>query len=399
MAITKKAACTCGRWVKAETTACTCGEKIAAKATVRYEVVVDGPRDAQGKRKQMRRRFSTLKEAKAWEASTTVEIDKGTFVGREKISLAAYLDAWEAGLEQKATTASNYRTALLPVRRMIGGKMLQQVTKDDVESVKAAMKNGTARVKGDKPLSPAAIRLTLVVLAMAMQAAVVEGRLPRNVAAMVAKPALIQKKRSVWETAEVAKFLAVSDLDRLAGAWRLSLTGLRRGEVMGLSWDDVALDEALVTIRNSRVLVDGQPVLQASTKSEAGERVVPLSDAAVAALRRTSAVQAAEKLAAGEGAYQDCGLVAVDALGRPVPPRWYGQRFQALSRAAGVPVVRLHDARHAYGSHLLAQGVPLPLVSEVMGHASTDITARVYAHALKDGAQDRVRLATAAAGL
>lgn len=64
-----------------------------------------------------------------------------------------------------------------------------------------------------------------------------------------------------------------------------------------------------------------------------------------------------------------------------------------------MPVVRLHDARHAYGSHLLAQGVPLPLVSEVMGHASTDITARVYAHALKDGAHDRLRLATAAAGL
>lgn len=125
---------------------------------------------------------------------------------------------------------------------------------------------------------------------------------------------------------------------------------------------------------------------------------MPLSAAAVAALKFTKAQQAAERLAAGP-AYQDSGLVAVNALGAPVPPRWYGLRFQALSKAAGVPVVRLHDARHGYGSHLLAQGVPLPIVSEVMGHAGPEITAAVYAHVLRDGAHERLRAATTAAGL
>ena len=182
------------------------------------------------------------------------------------------------------------------------------------------------------------------------------------------------------------------------GAWRLSLSGLRRGEVLGLAWTDVDLDGGTVNVRASRVMVAGQAVLQTSTKSAAGRRVVPLTPTAVAALRRMRSQQAQERLAAGP-AYLDGGLVVVDALGRPVTPRWYADAFHALSRQAGVPVVRLHDARHAYGSHLLDQGVPLPIVSAAMGHASVDITAAVYAHALKGGADDRVRNALVAAGL
>jgi integrase len=69
------------------------------------------------------------------------------------------------------------------------------------------------------------------------------------------------------------------------------------------------------------------------------------------------------------------------------------------ARRAGVPSVTLHTARHGFGSYLLDQGVPLPLVSKVMGHASVDITARVYAHALSTGADERVRAAMVAAGL
>lgn len=135
------------------------------------------------------------------------------------------------------------------------------------------------------------------------------------------------------------------------------------------------------------------------TKTAAGRRVLALPPGAVAALKRMKAQQAQERLQAG-GIYQDSGLVAVDRLGGPVTPRWYGDRFKALARDAGVPVVRLHDARHAYGSHLLDQGVPPTIVSDVLGHASVDITASVYAHAVKDDTtHDRVRQAAVAAGL
>ncbi len=97
--------------------------------------------------------------------------------------------------------------------------------------------------------------------------------------------------------------------------------------------------------------------------------------------------------------YVDSGLVVVDEIGRPLHPRQFGETFKRLSGQAGVPVTTLHTARHGFGSYLLDQGVPLPIVSKVMGHASVDVTARVYAHALSTGADERVRSAMVAAGL
>lgn len=92
-------------------------------------------------------------------------------------------------------------------------------------------------------------------------------------------------------------------------------------------------------------------------------------------------------------------MVAQDEIGRPLPPRWYSDEFKRLSRRAGVPQVTLHTARHGYGSILLDRGVPLPLVSRMLGHANVNVTAQVYSHALREGADDRVRDALNAAGL
>ena len=89
----------------------------------------------------------------------------------------------------------------------------------------------------------------------------------------------------------------------------------------------------------------------------------------------------------------------MDVFGWLVSPRWYADAFKALARVAGVPVVRLHDARLAYGSYLLDAGVPVPVVAQVMGHASPAITMSVCAHALRSGTEERVRAASSAAGL
>jgi integrase len=229
--------------------------------------------------------------------------------------------------------------------------------------------------------------------------AVKTGDLARNPAALVDRPRDVDRpEKVIWEASDVARFLHVSDEDRLAGAWRLSLSGLRRGEVVGLRWADVDLDAGTVTVRRTRILVGGRVIDQESAKSKTSARVVPLTPSTVAALRRTKARQIEERLQAGS-AYVDSGLVVVDEVGRPINPRQYGETFKILSARAAVPVTTLHTARHAYGSHLLDQGLPLPVVSKVMGHASVDITARTHAHALQGGADERVRAAMVAAGL
>ena len=365
-----------------------------------YRVVVDGPRDASGKRKQVTKTVKTQREAREWLAQTRTTITKGDFVARSGVTLDAHLDQWlESRFNVKATTRANYRDALKPVRRRLGDRKLQSLKVADVDSLVAGMLDESLRTQGTKgaPLSPRSARLMVTVLAMALDRAVKDGLVGRNVARDVERPRDARATRDVWDAVDVGKFLKAADGDRLAGAWHLTLHGLRRGEALGLRWADVDLTEGLAVVCQNRVLIDGAVFTQ-DTKTAAGERTVPLSVAAVVALKRTKAQQAQERLAAGP-AYQDSGLVVVEALGAPMLPRWYSDRFKALSRLAGVPVVRLHDARHAFGSHLLDQGVPLPIVSEVMGHASVNVTASVYAHALKEGSHGRVRAAMQAAGM
>ncbi len=372
-----------------------------ADGSVRYRVTVDTGRDpATGRRVQRKARFTTYREARAWLAATRTEVTTGRYVPPSKVVLAEHLARWLDGrTDVKPGTLANYRDAVKIVTATLGQRPLAVLSKADVDGMVRGMLNGSLRRQGraGEPLSPATVRLTLTVLTMALDAAVKEGKLARNVAALVDRPRQQRREKVVWEAAEAAAFTTVSDEDRLAGAWRLSLSGLRRGEVLGLRWGDVELDAGAAHVRRSRVYAGTDVIEQDSAKSTAGERTVPLTADAVTALRRTRARQAEERLAAGE-VYQECGLVAVDEIGRPVAPRWYGDRFKALSRAAGVPVVTLHTARHGYGSHLLDQGVPLPIVSKVMGHSSVHVTAQVYAHVIREGADERVRAAMVAAG-
>lgn len=144
-------------------------------------------------------------------------------MGRDRITVDAYLDDWLAGKHKvKSTTRRNYSDALQVARRSFGQKALQDLTAADVNRMVAGMLDGSLRRQGraGQPLSPRAVRLTLTVLSMALEAAVKEGRLARNVAALVEPPETQGKAREVWNGEHMAAFVKVSDQDRLAGARR-----------------------------------------------------------------------------------------------------------------------------------------------------------------------------------
>ncbi len=158
--------------------------------------------------------------------------------------------------------------------------------------------------------------------------------------------------------------------DRLGSAgfgWALLLTrGLRRGELCGLRWDDVDLDGSSVRVVRTRVLVDGRPE-ESLPKTAAGRRAVPLDARLVALLRRHKAVQSAEKLAAGV-AYDDGGWLVADELGQPYYPDSISGMFEKKVKAAGLRRIRLHDPRHTAATLMLADGVPVKTVADLLGH-------------------------------
>jgi integrase len=179
--------------------------------------------------------------------------------------------------------------------------------------------------------------------------------------------------------------------DELGHAWHLALARLRRGEVSGLEWSDVQLednrDAGTLTIAHNRVSV-GRKVHITSPKTERSARTLPLTPALAKALKRAKAIQAAERLRLGPHYVGNGNHVVVDDAGRQYHPDTLSDFWRELCSAAKVRRIRLHDARHSCASIMHAQAVPIAVISAWLGHADPAFTMRTYVHAQNDALND-----------
>jgi integrase len=365
--------------------------------TMRYRLVVDIGRDEHGKRQQITRTFDKLKEARAELSRVRHETDQGTYVKPSEITVSEYLDEYLVGATRgrRESTKVSYRDAFRPVRERLGARALQSVSKADIENLVDWMLTSGRRRGGQvgTGLGPRSVRLTLGRLKAAFEMAVDEGRLVRNVVKLVTPPEYTPGERATWSRTEVRRFLRVATKDRLHAAWRLSLYGLRRGEVLGLRWSDIDLLAKTLTVSQARVLVDYKVRIE-PPKSRNGKRTLPLDDELVSALTDLRKRQARESETAGHFYRADLEdldwytagdeYVATDELGIPLHPEAYSDEFTRLLRRAGLPKIRLHDSRHTTLSLMEKAGVPISIVSKWAGHYEAAFTMRTYVHASDD---------------
>jgi integrase len=223
-----------------------------------------------------------------------------------------------------------------------------------------------------------------------LASAVRDELIPANPATGADKPALADGPVKVWEPDEVREFLQRSARHRLGALFEIAvLTGLRRGEITGLRWADVDLAARKIVVRHNRVTVDGK-IIEQTTKTRAGLRTLPLSDAAVASLLAWHLRQAAEAEAAGE-VWQHRGHVFTNEIGAQLDPAYVTRLFQAI-RKQGEPLAQLsfHGLRHCAASLMLASGADIAVVSKLIGHASIGVTSDVYGHLVGTIAQQAV---------
>jgi integrase len=234
---------------------------------------------------------------------------------------------------------------------MLGHKNLQDVSKADVEALVSSMLTTGGRQGQGR--SPRTVTMMLVVLQQAMHDAVRQGLLVRNVVSLVQKPRQVHHEMSAWTLEQPRTFLTHVADDRLHAAWLLTMHGLRRGEVLGLRWTDLTLGEPSRPSRSGRHACWCTP---ASSRSASPRRPEAAGSCRppglVSALRTLKDRQAAERRV-GVAAYQDTGLVVVDEHGRPLRLERYGDAFRRHARDAGLPDIRLHDARHTAASLML----------------------------------------------
>jgi integrase len=235
---------------------------------------------------------------------------------------------------------------------------------------------------GDSPLAPKTVYEIHLVIRGALEEAVRRGLVSRNVALVAHAPRLRSiprvEQRS-WTPEELRAFLRAAAGHRLfAALWTAAFTGMRRGELLGLRWQDFDEKAATVSINWGLVAIDYE-VHETRGKTPRSRRRIDLDPATVGVLAAWREWQRAEQRAAGiEGAW----WMFTDGGGQPIHPHAISQAFERIARRAGVPVIRLHELRHTHGTLLIAAGVPVKVVSERLGHATPAFTIETYQHVM-----------------
>ena len=350
--------------------------------TKRYRFTIDLPHGKGEKRTQETHTFTRRKDAEAELARIGHQSRTGEYTRRWDGTVDEVIDRYlkHAADGAEENTKVSYRNALAPVRMRLGARRARDIDREDIQDLKDWML-ASGRRRGGKPgtgLSARSVRLTMGRLSAAYELAIIDRKLNYNPVRYVKQPKRVKTERSTWSQAQVAEFFATAAADRLYAAWRMSVYGQRRGEILGLRWEDVDLAAMTVTIGRARVLVDYK-VIEKSPKSERGYRTLPLDEPMAAALRALHDRQVTEAMEAGD-AYEDGGYVVTDELGRPVHPEWFSDEFHRVRERAGLPRIVLHDGRHTANSLMAAAGVPAHIRAAWCGHTQA-VNETTYTHA------------------
>lgn len=182
---------------------------------------------------------------------------------------------------------------------------------------------------------------------------------------------------------EAKQLLAAAEDDRLGALYSVALAlGLRQGEALGLSWEDVDFESRRLHIRHGLQRIAGELRL-VEPKTRQSRRTIALPLVVIDALQHHKARQSQDRLLAGTR-WHETGLVFTSTIGTPIEVGNLRRSFWRLLDKAGLPRMRFHDLRHSCASLLLVQGVSARVVMETLGHSNISITMDTYTHVLPE---------------
>lgn len=357
------------------------GHPTVQKQRDKWVVRVDGIDTVSGARKP--RQLGTYRSRRSAQAAAASFAASGE-VGAERDTVAAAVDRWVAGkVDVSSKTRLQYEWAADHIRAGIGGVRLDRLDRDDVA-------RWLETLATDGELSRRSIQIMRMVLRAALADAVDVGELRRSPASRVGMPRNVAKTsreldRAAWTEDELRQFLASIAGHRWAGPIRLAaLYGLRRSELLGLTWSAVDLAKGNVRIEQALVEVHGRPEWTEG-KNARSRRTIPVDKSIVAALKAHRRFQTEERLVAGAD-WRDHDLVIATRNGRPVSPGNFDQTLERLVRQAGVTRLTSHGLRHTAATHMVRHASDLGEIraaADILGH-SPDMLMRTYAHVMPE---------------
>ena len=202
------------------------------------------------------------------------------------------------------------------------------------------------------------------------------------------KPPKVERKEPKYldevQAATLLDLLETEDREYRTIIRLLLFTGLRRGELLGLEWSDIDFDTCTLTVCRSSLYLPDKGIFEDETKNATSNRVIKLSQTAVADMKAYKVYQLEQRLKMGDR-WQNSPKIFTTAEGKPLHPdtlsRWFSKFIKAHSDE--LPPVTIHSLRHTNATLQIAGGVPLTTVAKRLGHADTVTTSRIYAHAIK----------------
>lgn len=366
---------------------------IRERSPGRWAIVID-VYAANGKRQRKWHSFKgTKREAQIECARLVTEIREGSYVHKNKLTVAehvrARVDQWEASEDISAKTAERYRELVEnQIVPHLGGKPVQKLKPADIETWHTTLKR-SGRKGGDGGLSNRTIGHAHRVLSKALREAARHDLVVKNVAAEEGAPKVDDDEMIILNEDQLTELPGKLEEQPIRPrAMTAIFTGLRRGELLALRWTSgpkgewsmVDLDRKVIKVREALEETKKHGIRFKSPKTKGSRRDITLPDIVVDVLREHRKAQLEQRMALGLGKLEDSALVFPTLEGGPMSPDAFSAEWRDVADRIGLVGVPLHSLRHTHASQLIDAGVDVVTISKRLGHSSPAITLKIYAH-------------------
>jgi integrase/predicted RNA-binding Zn-ribbon protein involved in translation (DUF1610 family) len=344
-------------------------------------------KETEERRRAIKGGFATQKECQAAMNKLLVAVEEHNYSAPTKASVKDYLTKEWLPAVKSTIRPTTYNSYVQHVECHIvphnGSVKLQKLSGSQVNALYAKLAE-TGRKDGKTGLSTMTIHHVHACLHKACKDAVRWGHISRNpldAADPPRKKGDGTKEMKTWTKEQLKAFLDSVAGDRLSPLWHtIAMTGMRRGEALGLRWSDVDLENARLSVRRALVPVSREVVVS-EPKTVKGRRVIALDPGTVEVLKAQAARQLDEQND-WDAAWVETGLVFMQENGAALDPESVTRYFRQAVKRSLLPSIRLHDLRHTHATLALQAGIHPKVVSERLGHATVSITLDTYSHAI-----------------